>query len=78
MWYSIIDAEADYFIKNGGPAKVLKLPILLAYDLAKLGREHLGDLAGHIAKSGIRVLEKEGLLGMKVRLVTDTEEISLE
>jgi hypothetical protein len=78
VWYSIIDAEADYFTRTGEPPKVLKLPVLLAYDLVKLGREHLGDLVGQIAKSGIHVLEKEGLLGMKVKLVPDGKDITVE
>jgi hypothetical protein len=46
--YSIIDGEAGYVSEHGEPPRVLKLPVLLAYNLAKLGREHLGDLSGKI------------------------------
>jgi hypothetical protein len=76
--HGIIDGEAAFFSSHGKAPRVLKLPVIQAYELAKLGREHLGDLAGHIIKDGVRVLEKEGLLGMKVRLVTDQPDYSFE
>jgi len=31
LWYAIIEAAAEYHNKNGHPAKVLKLPVLQAY-----------------------------------------------
>jgi hypothetical protein len=76
--HGIIDEEAAYFSQHGKAPKLLKLPIAQAFELAKLGREHLGDLAGHIIKEGVRVLEKNGLLGMKVKLTTDQRDFSLE
>jgi len=76
--HAIIDAEARYASERGEPPKLLKLPVLLAYDLAKLGREHMGELSGKILKDGVRVLEQEGLLGMKVKIVRDLQEISVE
>jgi hypothetical protein len=36
LWHAIIDPEAEYRSEHGHPAHVLKLPILQAYDLAKL------------------------------------------
>jgi hypothetical protein len=45
------------------------LPVLMAYDLAKCGRQELGDVAGRIFKEGIDVLEKEGFHGMSVEIV---------
>lgn len=76
--HGIIDREAGFISEYGKSPRLLKLPILQAYEMAKLGREHLGELAGQIIKEGVRVLEKDGLLGMKVKLVTDQEDISLE
>jgi hypothetical protein len=76
--HAIIDGEAAYFSEHGASPTILKLPVLQAYELAKLGREHLGDLAGQLIKHGIRLLEKDGLLGMKVKLVTDQQEFSFE
>jgi hypothetical protein len=76
--HALLDAEAAYFTAHGQPPTLLKLPVLQAFELAKLGREHLGDLAGEIIKDGISVLEKHGLLGLKVQLVTDLHDFSLE
>jgi hypothetical protein len=76
--HQIIDTEADYFAHHGSPPQLLKLPVRLAFDLAKLGPEHLGDLAGKILHRGIQVLEEEGLLGMKVQIVRDQEMIAVE
>jgi hypothetical protein len=76
--HGIIDGEAAYFAAHGKSPKVLRLPIQQAFELAKLGREHLGDLTGQIVKEGVRVLERDGLLGMKVKLVTDQQDFSLE
>lgn len=69
--HAIIDAEAAFFQEHGCPPKVMKLPVLMAYDLAKCGYDDLGDLSGRIFKEGITVLEREGLHGMKVEIVRD-------
>ncbi len=71
LWHSIIDAEAAYEAEHGNPPKKLKLPVQLAYDLAKLGHEQLGELWGRVMKSGIVVFEEEGLLGVSVEIVRD-------
>jgi hypothetical protein len=76
--HGIIDGEAAYFAAHNQPPKLLKLPIVQAYELAKLGREHLGDLAGQIMKEGVRVLQRDGLLGLKVKLVNDQQDFSFE
>jgi hypothetical protein len=76
--HGIIDGEAAYFSEHRRPPALLKLPVLQAYELAKLGREHLGDLSARIVKDGVRVLEKDGLLGMRVKLVTDQPDFSFE
>lgn len=78
VWYRIIDAEAEYNAAHGEPPKMLKLPLRLAYDLAKLAPEGLGDLSTRLLKEGIRALEKEPLFGMKVQLVRDLEDITVE
>ena len=64
----IIDKEAEYFEKHGEAPRKMKLPVLMAYDLAKCGRDELGDMAGRIFTDGITVLEKEGFHGMNVEI----------
>ncbi len=56
----IIDHEADFFDKHGKPPSKMKLPVLMAYDLAKCGRNDLGDISGRVFKDGITVFEKAG------------------
>ncbi len=65
----IIDKEAEFFNKHGEAPRKMKLPVLMAYDLAKCGRDELGEIAGRIFKDGIVVLEKEGFHGMNVEIV---------
>jgi hypothetical protein len=73
----IIDKEAAFFEQHGESPRNMKLPVLMAYDLAKCGREELGELAGRIFKDGIAVLEREGFHGMKVQIVR-TRDATLE
>jgi hypothetical protein len=49
------------------------MPWNFAYDVAKLGRSELGELADKIWKNGIGVLESEGLFGFKVKIDWDNE-----
>ncbi len=65
----IIDKEAEFFEQHGEAPRKIKLPVLMAYALAKCGREELGELAGRIFKDGIAVLEKEGFHGMSVEII---------
>ena len=67
----IIDQEANFFEKHGKPPKKIKLPVLMAYDLSKCGRDQLGDLSGRVFKDGITVFEKEGFHGMSVEIIRD-------
>jgi hypothetical protein len=67
--HHIIDEEAAFFERNGVPPRKMKLPVLMAYDLAKCGGEDLGDLSGRVFKDGINVFEKEGFHGMQVEIV---------
>jgi hypothetical protein len=67
--HGIIDAQAEYVTKHGKPPRLLKLPLPLAYDLAKLGRDHLGELSGEVIRDGVGAFEEHPLLGMKVKLV---------
>ncbi len=78
LLHSIIDAARAYLSQQGQPPSLLRLPFDEAYELAKLGRDQLGDLSGEIIKTGVRALEEQGLLGMKVRLVGDQEHFSVE
>jgi hypothetical protein len=65
----IIDKEAEFFEQHGKAPEKIKLPVLMAYDLAKCGREELGELAGRIFKDGIVILEQGGFHGMKVEII---------
>jgi hypothetical protein len=67
----IIDREAEFFQQHGKSPSKMKLPVLVAYDLAKCGRNELGDLSGRVFKDGITVFEKEGFHGMSVEIVRD-------
>ncbi len=67
----IIDREAAFFEQYGKPPRQMKLPVLMAYDLAKCGRNEVGDLSGKVFKDGITVFEKEGFHGMSVEIVRD-------
>lgn len=67
----IIDEEAAFFQQHGKPPRKIKLPVLMAYDLAKCGRDELGDLSGRVFKDGITAFEKEGFHGMDVEIVRD-------
>jgi hypothetical protein len=69
----LIDQEAAFFQQNGKPPRKVKLPVLMAYDLAKCGRDELGDLSGRVFKDGITVFEKEGFHGMSVEIVRDRD-----
>lgn len=67
----IIDEEARFYEKNDMPPRKMKLPVLMAYDLSKCGRNEIGDLSGRVFMEGIVVFEKEGFHGMKVEIVRD-------
>ncbi|HZK82597.1 MAG TPA: hypothetical protein VFC46_16050 [Humisphaera sp.] len=67
----IIDREAEFFEQHGTAPRKMRLPVLMAYDLAKCGREELGEISGRVFKDGINVFEKEGLHGMKVEILRD-------
>ena len=69
--HQIIDAEADFFGQHGVPPTLLKLPVSMAYDLAKCRYNDLGELSGRIFRAGITVLENEGFHGMRVEIVRD-------
>lgn len=71
MLNQIIDQEANFFQQHGKPPRKMKLPVLMAYDLAKCGRNEVGDLSGKVFKDGITVFEKEGFHGMTVEIVRD-------
>jgi hypothetical protein len=65
----IIDREAEFFEQHGKPPRKIKLPVLMAYDLAKCGRDQLGDVAGRVFKDGIDVFEREGIHGIDVEII---------
>jgi hypothetical protein len=78
LWHRIIDAEAKYHNQHGHPPHVLELPVLQAYDLAKLRPSEFGPLAEQVMRDGIKVFEEQGLLGIPVRLVQGTGEFVFE
>ena len=67
----IIDQEAAFFQQHGKAPRKMKLPVLMAYDLAKCGRNEVGDLIGRVFMDGITVFEKEGFHGKDVEIVRD-------
>lgn len=67
--HQIIDQEAAFFQQHGKQPQKIKLPVLMAYDLAKCGREDLGELSGKVFKDGITAFETEGFHGMAVEIV---------
>ena len=71
MLNQIIDHEANFFQQHGKPPRKMKLPVLMAYDLSKCGRNEVGDLSGRVFKDGIVVFEQEGFHGMTVEIVRD-------
>lgn len=71
LWYAIIDAEATFHNEHGEPPQILHLPVLLAYDLAKLRHDVMGELADQVMRQGIKVYEENGLLGVSVKLLRD-------
>src|SRR6266446_10187143 len=76
--HRIIDKEAAFFSEHGKPPRSLRLPVSLAYELAKLGRDHLGELSAKIIHKGITALQEEGLLGMSVILDKDATDVAVE
>ena len=78
LWHEIIDAEAEYHNRYGHPPHVLKLPVLQAYDLAKLRPSEFGPLAEQVMRKGVKVFEEQGLLGIPVELVPGAGEFVFE
>lgn len=68
LLHRLIDAQATFAVAQGHPPHLLKLPILLAYQLAKLGHDHLGSLSEVLILKGVQALEETGILGMRVQL----------
>lgn len=69
----IVDKEAEFFREHNEPPHKMKLPVLMAYDLAKCSRDEIGELSWRIFKEGIAVLEKEGFHGMTVEIVRNRD-----
>jgi hypothetical protein len=65
----IIEALKAFHRKNPSrkPTR-LQMPWGLAFDLAKLGRIELGDLADQIITDGIAALETQGFKGLRVSI----------
>lgn len=53
---ALIDAEAQWAAANGKEPKKMKLPVLMAYDLAKCGRDDMGEISAQVFKDGIGLL----------------------
>jgi hypothetical protein len=72
---NLIQSAADWANTNDKDPKVILLPMLMAYDLAKCRRDDLGDLSRKVMKKGIGVFEKDGLLGLKVRIIRKNDAV---
>ena len=64
--YKIIDREEEFFRQHHRSPRKVKLPVLMAYELAKCGRDELGDVGGRVFKDGIAAFEETGFHGMQV------------
>lgn len=65
----ILEGAANWANEHGKDPKVIKLPVGMAYDLAKCGKDDLGELSGKVFKNGVKEFEKQGLLGLKVKII---------
>ena len=54
------------------------MPVLMAYHLAKCGREDMGELSARVFKDGITVFEKEGLHGLTVEIIRRPDALEFE
>jgi hypothetical protein len=70
----IVDALKDFQRQNPTQKPAcIKMSWDFAYDVAKLGRSELGDLASKIWKEGVGALEKEGFFGFRVVIDWENE-----
>jgi len=67
--HALIDAEAEWAAANGKEPTKLRLPVRMAYDLAKCGRDDMGEMSARVFKEGIVVFEQEGLHGLNVQII---------
>jgi hypothetical protein len=65
----LIDAQVQWAADNGKEPRKMKLPVRMAWDLAKCGRDEMGEISDRVRKDGIEVFEKEGLHGLNVEIV---------
>ena len=70
---NIIDEVTNFVQQHGKQPEKIKLPMLMAYNLAKCTRDELGELSTQIVRGGIGILATEGLYGMKVEIVPDNK-----
>ena len=74
----IIDKQTEFISTHHKPPTSMRLPLLLAYDLAKLRSSDIGDLSQRVFREGVKVFEKVGLLGMKVKIENDLNDVVLK
>lgn len=75
----ILDAWKAYLQAGNSEPTTLKLSLLKAYDLCKLGRDEMGELSQHLLLYGPHYLEKSGFYGLNVILTHDRDnEIAFE
>jgi hypothetical protein len=75
-----IASEAERFREeNGSCPKILKLPYMVAFDLARGTCEQVGFIANKTSLGGIKLLEGEYLYGMMIQIIrNNTAEIDFE
>ncbi len=66
---TILDARTAFTSTHGHEPTTMRLPVLMAWDLAKCGYQELGDLSVQMLQEGIDVLEDVGFDGMNVEIV---------
>lgn len=74
----ILEAWQHHLEAGNQEPTTLRLSLLKAYDLCKLGRDELGDLSQHLLLYGPRYLEKSGFYGLRVVITTSGTPISFE
>jgi hypothetical protein len=64
----VLNALQDYLREGQPQPSVLHLPVDMAWDLCRLGRDEIGPLSEDLIRGGPRVLEEKGLFGLRVVL----------
>ena len=65
----ILDRMAAFETQTGRTPSMVRLPLLIALDFAKLRRSQIGPVSGLVMRHGVRILERTGLYGLRVQII---------